>query len=1360
MKKTLLAVLLVLLQTTVQAALTPGRDYYIWLNIYEKLIGSNEAGNGPAISAYGVQADGYVFTAENAGKDGYVLLRQKSTGRYLAASSSNSWSMVFESTRSTDNRYLWAADEGTYTYLKCAKNSKFVGVDGANKGKDYVSIFYDKPQGSHSQWSIIPAAGETWDDARAAYASAEYTNAQGVREIDYCLLRDASIDRSDAVDIHITANENPIQGSTSVNLGSDRTWLVFDNITPSNVISKYLKYVKINGQTAADGKNCRVAVYLNGAAVIPAPATVFEAEGSKEFTLGAGNHTDLKANSNVMTGFTLRRGYMATLASGRNGSGHSRVYVADHADLTVTLPAALANRVTSVNIKPWQYLSKKGWADTGGATKGPQLRASWFWSWSAGYSSTRDMEFVPCRQHLYWPGADEVNSKTASAAFSLNEPEHSEQHTSSKCSCGGTISEWNAYLLSPDFQAGGGRIGSPQPTDFSYLTKFCKYVDENNNRSRCDFVVTHAYWNISSRNATDYASWFVNQCKNAWNNTKRPLWITEMEVGSSWGDNLGSYDKYREYLQVLLQKLEECDYIERYAIYAFDHWTSRMFYDDGSITPAGEVYRDHRSTFAYHAKYTKDPVWWTPGTSKPALSVAYHPEEQTADFVIENANTDMTAKLVVESSTDGSLWTPVMTITDRQLFEDSSIEIEEVEVGQVAMGTQYRVVMTTLTGATATSDVSQVGGIVNGNVVATSKSSVKGWICVRGAQNGYTKDDSGDTYFEVWHPTAAGMSFDYYQELTGLQDGVYLLQANVFNSTNNVAEATVNGAVGLYAQSGTTTWFAPVTKDSNLEGAELLKLDKIVVTDGTLRIGVRNIKEMTARWAGADNFGITYLGEVDEVLGMTADEALAAAKKEFLQQLTPVGENAYDMTFFLHNPEATSSDNGWKTSNVKMNSGEAFDGVNTDPKNTYFDQWNSSSYSSTLEQSIDHLPAGEYELSVMLRGSASFPMKLTLSTSSLSRSVTFTGKGAEDNENYPKGWEEVLLEELSLDKEETVRVALTGTGTSWWSADHFRLIYTPEREPDPVPEPQPNGLAFSSDVVQAKMGEAAEFPTLSNPHDLPLAWDSSDEEVATVDEDGNVTLVGPGSTVISAIFAGDNDYLAGSVSYTLKVDKADPVSCDLAFSSDVVQAKMGEAAEFPTLSNPHDLPVVWKSEDEAVATVDEVGNVTLVGPGSTVISATFAGNDDYLAGSVSYTLNVDKADPVTCELAFSATEAEAVIDADFEVPELKNPYEVPVSWKSSDETVATVDLEGRVTLVGVGITIISASFEGNDDYLPAQVSYTLKVTKVDGIASTYSAKKAQVYTLTGTRLTTQGKKAIPALTPGVYLINGRKVIIK
>ena len=50
-----------------RATLTVGSEYYIWLNIYEKLLGTNEAGDGPALSAYGTKTDGYVFVAENSG---------------------------------------------------------------------------------------------------------------------------------------------------------------------------------------------------------------------------------------------------------------------------------------------------------------------------------------------------------------------------------------------------------------------------------------------------------------------------------------------------------------------------------------------------------------------------------------------------------------------------------------------------------------------------------------------------------------------------------------------------------------------------------------------------------------------------------------------------------------------------------------------------------------------------------------------------------------------------------------------------------------------------------------------------------------------------------------------------------------------------------------------------------------------------------------------------------------------------------------------------------------------------------------------------------------------------------------------
>lgn len=62
----------------------------------------------------------------------------------------------------------------------------------------------------------------------------------------------------------------------------------------------------------------------------------------------------------------------------------------------------------------------------------------------------------------------------------------------------------------------------------------------------------------------------------------------------------------------------------------------------------------------------------------------------------------------------------------------------------------------------------------------------------------------------------------------------------------------------------------------------------------------------------------------------------------------------------------------------------------------------------------------------------------------------------------------------------------------------------------------------------------------------------------------------------------------------------------------------------PTLSNLYAVAVTYSSLNEAVATVNSTtGEVTICGVGTTTIKATFAGNDDYKAGSASYTLKVN-----------------------------------------------------------------------------------------------------------------------------------------
>lgn len=64
---------------------------------------------------------------------------------------------------------------------------------------------------------------------------------------------------------------------------------------------------------------------------------------------------------------------------------------------------------------------------------------------------------------------------------------------------------------------------------------------------------------------------------------------------------------------------------------------------------------------------------------------------------------------------------------------------------------------------------------------------------------------------------------------------------------------------------------------------------------------------------------------------------------------------------------------------------------------------------------------------------------------------------------------------------------------------------------------------------------------------------------------------------------------------------------------------------FPTLSNENNLPVTYSSSNTEVATIDNSGTITLLAAGTTVISAEFAGNDEYDAAKVTYTLTVKEA---------------------------------------------------------------------------------------------------------------------------------------
>lgn len=162
-------------------------------------------------------------------------------------------------------------------------------------------------------------------------------------------------------------------------------------------------------------------------------------------------------------------------------------------------------------------------------------------------------------------------------------------------------------------------------------------------------------------------------------------------------------------------------------------------------------------------------------------------------------------------------------------------------------------------------------------------------------------------------------------------------------------------------------------------------------------------------------------------------------------------------------------------------------------------------------------------------------------------------------------------------------------------------------------------LSYSKNKAEAWLDETFTAPTLNNPTQVAVTYSSSNTNVATISDQGVVTLYSPGETTITASYAGDENHEAASASYTLTVYEADP---GLSWSNTAMEYFLGDLWNGPSLNNPNNLKVTYKSSNEEVATIDEKGVVTPLAVGKTKIMAIYEGDGWYYDQTVSYELSV------------------------------------------------------------------------------------------------------------------------------------------
>lgn len=322
-------------------------------------------------------------------------------------------------------------------------------------------------------------------------------------------------------------------------------------------------------------------------------------------------------------------------------------------------------------------------------------------------------------------------------------------------------------------------------------------------------------------------------------------------------------------------------------------------------------------------------------------------------------------------------------------------------------------------------------------------------------------------------------------------------------------------------------------------------------------------------------------------------------------------------------------------------------------------------------------------------------------------------------------------------------------------------------------QPQPVTMTFPQEVYTCYTDKAQFFDgfkaTIKNEAgeelNLPVTYSSSNTEFCMVTGSGLVVLSEtPGEVTITAKFAGNDDYLPAQVSYVIKVIKKEKKDAGISFEDTMIMidlANPNTTVKDLGFLNPNNLAVTYSSNKTDVAEVDAEGNVTLKKAGRVNIDVTFAGNDEYKAASASCTLIVNDY-RTTPELSFDQEEYTANMREGntFSGATLYNESEVaPLSYTSSNEEVAEVAANGVVILRSTGETTITVWFAGDKNFKAASASYKLKVVDevvngIQNITIDNMPEDAKVYNLNGQRVNTK------ALKSGVYVVNGKKVVLK
>lgn len=209
----------------------------------------------------------------------------------------------------------------------------------------------------------------------------------------------------------------------------------------------------------------------------------------------------------------------------------------------------------------------------------------------------------------------------------------------------------------------------------------------------------------------------------------------------------------------------------------------------------------------------------------------------------------------------------------------------------------------------------------------------------------------------------------------------------------------------------------------------------------------------------------------------------------------------------------------------------------------------------------------------------------------------------------------------------------------------------------------------------------------SNATNKKVTWRSSNPQIVTVDSNGKITGVKPGTATITSV-SNDGGYVA---TCKIIVEEISKKVTKITLNKEKLNIIAGESEQLTTIIEPdyaENKTVIWISSNENIAKVEN-GLVTGLSAGTTDIKAV---SED---GDIEAVCKVTITTPPLKAISFIEEEQTVFLGETTNLNYITEPTYSVISnaiWTSSNENIATVT-DGIITPISVGETVITISNE-------------------------------------------------------------------